>query len=392
MIKLNATQADVTGNGMFRLTQLFQTLINAGNNLADERLPQIDNTSPKELTTIRLRPETKTYLQAQSEVMGISLSQMISAILDSVTSMEMKSPVDNKLKMIYDRIISLFELHKINPVDMAKMLSQYGLKSSQIRDPDVFIDKLTTDIIKDIAGWFSVDYKWIIGETERVYLSENNKFWYKNAYGFCVGLIQKYFQYRDFKIFVVKRAGVSFEHAEKYEDQGSRLDIGFILSYENEVNGVTFTKFEVCEFQRWNYAKCRGYLKFVLYFLNKVENKINSCGVSCSDTVIDGLTSGALLPATIKGMMNNTWNIEQYVGDITQNHDIESNLVNYLENFNKIISLLGHELTITGISIATKDFSTGWNIQYIWDGKCHEEFCRYLGEGFDDIYKKTLLK
>lgn len=376
---------------MFRFTQLLQSLITMGNRAAEERISQLEEISAKELTTVRLRPETKAYLQSQSESLGVSLSQVINIILDGVVSMEMKPAAYNKINRIYDRIMSLFELHNINPVDMTKMLSGYGIKLSQIRKPDTFIDNLSMDMIKDIADWFSVDYKWIIGETERMYSPKENT-WYKDAYGFSLTLLEKSFRLPEFKVSIVKNNNVSFEGAEKFDDQFAELHIGFLLSYEHQVNGVNFTKYEVGEFQRWNYEKCRGYLRFIFYFLDSVRMKIKCQGVSFNEEIVDGLMAGRLFPSTIKGMLSETWFIAEQIGHIENNYDIEINPVEYLNRFNRLIRLLrfGSFVTILDIEYTTKDFSYGWMVKYACGKEIHTEFYRDISSGLDDIYDKYI--
>ncbi|ENF1950576.1 hypothetical protein ABQK02_003808 [Salmonella enterica subsp. enterica] len=361
--------------------------------VAEDRISQLEDTSVKELTTVRLRPETKAYLQSQSETLGVSLSQVINMILDGVVSMEMKPAADNKIKGIYDRIMSLFELHNINTVDMAKMVSGYGIKLSHLRNPDKFIDILSMDMIKEIADWFSINYKWIIGETNELYSPRDNT-WYKDSYGFSLLLLEKSFRHSDLKVSVVKANNVSFENAEKLEEQFSRLYVGFILSYTSTVNGVSFTKYEVCEFQRWNYDKCRGYLRFIFYFLDSVRTKINCQGVSFKEEIVDGLMAGRLFPSTIKGMLSETWFIADRIGHIESNYDVEINPVEYLNRFNRLIRLLrfGSSVTILDLEYTTKDFSYGWIIKYSCNGEFHTEFYHSLATGLDDIYDKFFVE
>ncbi|TNL07491.1 hypothetical protein CYD30_18230 [Kosakonia cowanii] len=376
---------------MFRITQLIQSLVKTGNRIAEDRLSQLEDASAKELTTVRLRPETKTYLQSQSESLGVSLSQVINMILDGVVSMEMKPAADNKIRGIYDRLMSLFEFHNINTVDMAKMLSGYGIKLSQLRHPDKFIDNISMDMLKEIADWFSVDYKWITGETEWMYSTREHT-WYKDSYNFSLFLLEKSFRHPDLKVSVVKGSNVSFDNAEKLDEQLSRLYVGFILSYTHQINGVSFTKYEICEFQRWNYEKCRGYLRFIFYFLDAVRSKIKSHGVSFSEDIVDNLMVGRLFPSTIKGMLSETWFIAEQTGDIKNNYDIEQNPVKYLNKFDKLIRLIqfGGPATVSDVKYTTKDFSYGWVITYLCNGKCHSEFYPCLATGLDDIYDKYM--
>jgi hypothetical protein len=43
-----------------------------------------DEKQTKEITSIRLRPQTRQYLKCQSEALGLSVSEVINIILDGV--------------------------------------------------------------------------------------------------------------------------------------------------------------------------------------------------------------------------------------------------------------------------------------------------------------------
>lgn len=72
---------------MLSLTKIIQSLIFAGNAKAQQEAHDVQD-GKKEITSIRLRPHTRAYLQAQSEVLGVSVSQLINIIVDGVVSAE----------------------------------------------------------------------------------------------------------------------------------------------------------------------------------------------------------------------------------------------------------------------------------------------------------------
>lgn len=373
---------------MFRLTQLFQSLIATGNKTAVEKMKSDQEQSAKELTSVRLRPETKTYLQVQSETLGVSLSQVINIILDGVVSMETKTATENKAKAIYDRIMTLFESHKINSVEMVKMLSNYNLKLSHLSSADLFLDHVTDEMIKDISEWFSVDYEWIIGNTNTIYSPRYN-IWYKSSYEFSLSILNKSYNLTDFKVFAIKNSNVSFEQAEIRNDNESRLDIGFAFSYKNEVNGVWFTKYEVCEFQHWNYDKCRGYLRFIFYFLDSLYGRINCRAVSFDEHIVDGLRSGRILYSSIVDKSDESWYVRERVGNIKDNIYIEQSPERYLLKFDELIYLLIKYDVIYHIKYTNKDNLYGWEVKYRHDGAMIEAFYMDVAGGIKDIYSQV---
>ncbi|MEG3139516.1 hypothetical protein SC171_16675 [Pantoea cypripedii] len=78
-----------------------------------------DDDGRKEVTSIRLKPQTRAYQQAQSETLGISVSQCINIIVDGVVNIE-TSPHQIHIETMYDRLMLLFESHGIEPLQMRR--------------------------------------------------------------------------------------------------------------------------------------------------------------------------------------------------------------------------------------------------------------------------------
>lgn len=377
---------------MFRITKLLQSLLTIGNEKASERMSLVAEVSTKEITSIRLQPQTKAYLQTQSETLGISVSQFINIILDGVVAQETKSSTDNKVNMIYDRIMSIFESHHINPIDMTKMLSSHGITLSKVRSPELFTDAITIDMINDIAQWFSIDYKWLTGETNDIYKTRNI-IWYKNIYGMCLEMIKRLYLHNDLKVYVVKNEGVTFEHAEACDNNEKRLDMGFIFSYSININGVNFTKYEVCEFQRWNYSRCREHLQAIFYFLDKMDRtslsrRIRYYGISFHSKIIDTLRSGEVFPVNLEKEMIETWYPNEHIPNMVDVHEIKEKV----KKTDHLIAILNDRHLNIDFTETIQNFSHGWNISYTENTERRTEFHHDLSPGLINIYNKCAPK
>ncbi|AWR60255.1 TPA: conjugal transfer protein TraE [Proteus mirabilis] len=318
---------------MYTLTKLIQSLISLGNdNARSKELEQENENSKKEITSIRLKPQTRSYLQAQSEVLGISVSQVINLIIDGVVEIE-SQPQKNKINSIYERITTVFESHNITPLDMSRMLKKYGVTLSKLKSEDAILDLITPEMLNDIASWFGVNIKWLDGTHADIYYHRNLT-WYKNPEGLATTILSRRITHGSINIFIIKRHGLDFHVAEQNDDNKNQLDIGFILSYPQEIDGISFDKYEVCEFQRWNYDKCRDDLKLIFKFLHDLSeatSRVSFTGISLDDNLIEKLRSGRVLPAQIRKTL--------YRGGIWYPEDMTSGIESRYENkdFNKYI-------------------------------------------------------
>lgn len=109
---------------MHSLSKLVQALIAFGNKTALAQSKEMDD-GRKEITSIRLKPQTRAYLQVQSENLGISVSQLINIMVDGVVSVE-TTPQKNVIDTMYDRLMMLFESHNLTPLEVSRLLKHRG--------------------------------------------------------------------------------------------------------------------------------------------------------------------------------------------------------------------------------------------------------------------------
>lgn len=119
--------------------------------------------------------------------------------------------------------------------------------------------------------------------------------------------------------------------------------MGFIFETNRTVAGVTFRRFEICEFQRWNYVRCREHLKLIFKFLDQYNEKfrhsstsISFDGISLDDEVLEPLRNGKLLPAQLRDKFyhHQIWYPEDHTADV--NHQYQSmDFERYLDGLKK---------------------------------------------------------
>lgn len=334
---------------MYSFTQLIQSLLSSGHSKAVQESVSADSTGPKELTSIRLKPSTRAYLQAQSDHLGISLSQSINMIIDGVVELE-TSPVKNSFDTIYDRIMMLFDSHNIMPLDRRRMLSKYGVTTAILKSRDDFLDLVTPEMISDLSDWFCVRQKWLNGVSTEI-CETRNIIWYKNAEGMALTMMEQALLNKGLKVYVIKRHGIDLQRAEEIDDTANNLDMGFIFETSRTVAGVTFRRFEICEFQRWNYVRCREHLKLIFKFLDQYSERfrhsrapISFDGISLEDEVLEPLCNGKLLPAQLSKEFyhHQIWYPEDHITDVNHQYrsmDFERYLDGLIKGPTKTISL-----------------------------------------------------
>lgn len=289
---------------MHSLTKILHSLLAGGHDRAVKQMEEEDD-GRKEVTSIRLKPQTRAYLQAQSEALGISVSQFINIIVDGVVNIE-TSPHQSRIDTMYDRLMLLFESNGIEPLQMSRMLAEHGFTLSKLKSRDATLDLLTPELLATVSGWFGVETSWLSAKNNAVYPTRNIH-WYKSPEEMAASIIERSILYGDLEVFAVKNAGVSFRMAEEHDDNEHHLGIGFLVRYRARAGDAGVTRYEFCEFQRWNYVKCRNDLKLVFRFLSELQNKkygVRFHGCSVDEALYDRIYHGRILPDQLEKALN----------------------------------------------------------------------------------------
>ncbi|WP_456311280.1 conjugal transfer protein TraE [Serratia proteamaculans] len=307
---------------MHSLTKILHSLLTGGHDRAVKQMEEEDD-GRKEVTSIRLKPQTRAYLQAQSESLGISVSQFINIIVDGVVNIE-TSPHQSRIDTMYDRLMLLFESHGIEPLQMSRMLADHGFTLSRLKSRDATLDLITPELLATVSGWFGVETSWLSAKSNAVYPTRTLH-WYKCPENMAAAVIERNIRYGDLEIFAVKNAGVDFRLAEEHDDNDHHLGMGFLLRYRSRAGESSVSRYEFCEFQRWNYEKCRADLKRVFRFLSELEGRkggIRFHGCSVDEAIYDRIYHGRILPDQLEKALNRGewWDPRSVLGTVSGNY------------------------------------------------------------------------
>ena len=369
---------------MHSLTKILHSLLSGGEKRA-EKLMTEEEEGRKEVTSIRLKPQTRAWLQAQSDTLGISVSQMINIMVDGVISIE-TSPRQSRIDTMYDRLMILFESHGIEPLEMSRMLAQFGITLSTLRSRDATLDLITPELLNNVSGWFGVNASWLSATTDDVYPRYNIS-WYKSPEDMAVSLIERNILHGNVEVFVIKNDGVSFEQAENHDNYAQRLDIGFVLKYQITVAGVSFSRFEFCEFQRWNYLPCREDLKLVFRFIGELAKRhvsIRQRGYTMPADLLDRVQAGRILPLQLDSALKRAewWDPNDFAADVAYEYK--------RKKFNRYLDAYcaTPRMTFTPVWSEYNRNPQGWTVR-AWNGTEEPHKYHSLMNALNDVYERN---
>lgn len=280
------------------LESLLQRLIVKGSETARTTLPD-SNTPPP--TSIRLKPATKHFLDCQALALNTSVQSLISMILDGVSEMTVDS-TSGTLRTIRERFFYLFESHQLDLPGIVSVMKGHGFTLSALDNPSRLLDLLDQKAIQHLSQTFSIRPEWISGARDSVIELGVDVRWYKNVY--TAG--KKLLKYAEMgwkpHVMFLRRERADFAKARADNDSGKAdpEPIGVIVRlYRTTDDGVSFTTYEVWEFERWNYWRCREQLKLLIIFCDQAHRLISYSGYEIPDEDIETLRSCKAMPSGV---------------------------------------------------------------------------------------------
>jgi hypothetical protein len=285
----------------FNLAELFSSLVGAGVRRARELGD--DPNMAGAATTIRLSAEARRFYEAQAEVFGgASLSAMVAMTLESVmraTKGEMDTPSQRNRRavdVLRDRFAYVYQAHDVALTTMADLLKPHGFSLSVLQDETLFSNLLTDAVIDETADRFHVSRGWFLGQGP---ITGEGERWYKAPENVCVRIMELSRAGLRPEVICIRREGADFERAFAEGDNAPEEPIGLLIeTHVVTATGKKFPTYEVWEFQRWNYPKCRLYYKALILWLEKarMERLLEWRGIELPRDIFRGLRGGELLP------------------------------------------------------------------------------------------------
>lgn len=293
------------------LEKLLHQLVGRGTQLAAST-PVRDGRTP---TSIRLKPETRHFLEMQAQVLNTSVQSLIDVILDGVVEATTDTS-SARLRSIRERFFHLMDAHRLDLPAAVELMMSYGFTLSALNSVDRLLDLMTPDAINHLAETFHVRKSWLRGQSDATIRAEGYVRWYKDIPATAQRLVTLIKAGNKPELMFIRRRGADFERAFKDNDSGNaRLEpVGVVMRMARETpSGTRFTTYEVWQFERWNYGPCRQQLKLLIAFCEQF--RIFVVGHELPEDSIKKLVGGAQLPASLLDSLGAiSWHPDDYAG------------------------------------------------------------------------------
>ena len=288
---------------------LLQRLVGQGKEIARQTPVRTDE---KTLVSVRLKPSTRHFVESQATALNTSSQALISMILDGVA----ESTTDDtagRLRTIRERFFFLIQAHGLDLPGAVELMRNYGFTLSTLGSTDRLLDLLIKPAIEHLADVFSVRPEWLTASGEEAVSAGLNGHWYKNVPGVAHRLIA--FKQAGLRptVMVIRRDRADFERACREDDNEKALEpVGVVVRLMRQTDGGTpFTTFELWEFERWNYWRCREQIKLLVAFCEQMN--IDVIGHELPSEALDALVRGRQLPTeSLSRLGSVSWHPDDY--------------------------------------------------------------------------------
>lgn len=294
------------------LGTLLQSLVEKGTRhvaqLEAEQPPSSDTLVP---TTVRLTPETHRFCKVHADALSVSTQAFIAQVLEGVMETT-QHPRAATVTLIRDRFLALFEGHGIPLTTIPAILDEYGVTLSALRDDDRLLDLINDPLIDYLATTFHVTRGWLTGQSTQITATDHHVRWYKSPDLVCQRVADLHKSGARVRVHFVKSRGSSLATASKEDRDTSRSGgsrppdryVCLVLDIEHRTaDNVNYHTYERWEAQPWNYWRSRFYLKALILFCDRAQEryKVQYTGTQLDDDEFTALINGAILPATVIG-------------------------------------------------------------------------------------------
>ena len=251
---------------------------------------------PHPPTSIRLRPRTKAFIDATAEAMGLSAQNVIGLMLDGVAETSLGTG-RAKAQIIIDRFHLVFDRHQLDLPSTSELLAPYGITRSMLRDEDRLIDALSPEVIRFVSKLFHIGEEWLRGASDRaVNIETLERQWYKSVETIATRMLEYRINGLSPQLMIVRQTNAAFERALS-EDSKKEEPVGAVLRLPRATSsGVAFQTFDVLQFERWNYWRCREQIKLLIMWADAAGFEVT--GHELAPEEIQSILNGHDLPCS----------------------------------------------------------------------------------------------
>lgn len=298
----------------FSLTALLAKLLDGAPSAPQEVLDD----GKKVGTTVRFDTRTRVYIEQQAEHLGISTQEFVSMTFRALMiAGDDKSGIRGELELMGDRFLQVFAKHGIPAADIPELVSDQISRSDLAST--TLIDKLDGKILDQVSDIFSVSVNWLKAASNYV-VDGPHLTLYKNLYGAATHLIKLINIHRRVSVIFVAHDSITPSdlcRAKEKGDSATRVEVGVVIQKHNHFNELSFVSYEVWDSERWNYWRCRYYLKSLMLFAENAG--ISYKGVLVPREAFESIFQGKRLAVEVLSNYRNVWYPDQLLWEDEQN-------------------------------------------------------------------------
>ncbi|EDD1255034.1 hypothetical protein GAZ62_12455, partial [Salmonella enterica] len=127
--------------------------------------------------SVRIRPESRVFLDRCAEHLGISRAALFGLCIDGIVA-EARDSVADRASTLYERFCLLMDAHGLSVVEQAQLLASWGIRASVLASQDRTLDLLNKPLLQQLSTWFDVDVNWLLGDsTYPVDMADGQRDW-----------------------------------------------------------------------------------------------------------------------------------------------------------------------------------------------------------------------
>lgn len=278
---------------------ILRNIVGRGTEAAKARQPDA-TTKP---SSIRFTPSTQVWLECQAAALGSSVGAVANLILDGVVAASTDS-TSGTLRTMRERFFYLFQAHGLDLPSVVSVMKDYGFTLSALDNPQRLLDLLDRNSIHHVASTFHVQPEWLSATRETVINLSADVRWYKNVPWTARRLIKYAQEGLEPHVMFIRRRGADFKAArqDNDSDEFTHEPIGVVVRLNRKTDdGAVFSTYQVWEFERWNYWRCREQYKLLVAFCDQAQAKhlVSYGGYELDRADFDALRSAKVLPVAV---------------------------------------------------------------------------------------------
>lgn len=289
------------------LQEILYRLVGAASDASQNRPP----TDKPGRFPVVVRPETRAFLEAQAEYLGGSIAGVAGAILDGVAMATQGGP--GALRGVAERFNILIKEHDLSIPGAVDALADLGFALADFASVETLQLKLSSTTLRSVAERFHVDYDWLAGKTDTVFVPEPGT-WYKAMEAAADTLVKAKRSCVGVELALYVKKDTDLEMIDDERGLGSLPHFIPVLTRTRGLaGGEALETYEVWDEGRWSYWRCREHIKLVVYFAYRLGVHVTGRQLTLTD--YDLLLNGSALPATIlhRNPGVATWHPDDYV-------------------------------------------------------------------------------